>query len=279
MNSLATNRDYLQYQYGSTEKLKIRQETHRLYSERGDDFMQWVLAQLDLRGGQRLADIGCGPGAYYAAIARTDAAPDLSVLGIDMSPAMLAEARQRGAQAGIALSTLRADAQSLPLADDCCQRVMANHILYHAPDRAAALHEMARVLAPGGRIVLVTNAADAGQVLEDAHVNAAHTLGMTCPAGLDARFSLDHIDLVRSVFPTARVVVREDAFIFPDSGSALRYYATGMIDRVDPLPADGSHRTRLLPLVKARLDAIIAESGELRVQKNSGCFVAELPAG
>ncbi len=279
MNSLATDRNYLQYQYGSTEKLKIRQETHRLYSQRSDDFMQWVLDQLDLQPGQRLADIGCGPGAYYDAISRTDAAPDLSVLGIDRSPAMLAEAVQRGVQAGISLSTLQADAQFLPLADDCCRRVMANHILYHVPDRVAALQEMARVLAPGGRIVLVTNAADAGQVLEDAHVDAAQALGWTCPPGLDARFSLDHVDLVRSVFPTARVVVREDAFIFPDSDSALRYYATGMIDRVDPLPADGSHRARLLPLVKARLDAIVAETGELRVPKNSGCFVAELHAG
>ena len=64
-----------------------------------------------------------------------------------------------------------------------------------------------------------------------------------------------------------------------DEQDLLMATYAGMIDRVDPLPADGSHRTRLLPLVKARLDAIVAETGELRVPKNSGCFVADLPVG
>jgi ubiquinone/menaquinone biosynthesis C-methylase UbiE len=276
MNRLATDRDYLQYQYGSTEKLKIRQETHRLYSERNDKFMPWVLDMLEPSPGDRLADIGCGPGAYFNAIAKRNSGASLSVLGIDMSTAMLTEAGQRGAAAGITLSTLQADTQFLPLANDCCQRVMANHILYHVPDQVAALSEMARILTPGGRIVLVTNAADASQVLEDAHEEAAHKLGLTCPVGLDERFSLDHLNLVQSVFPNASVVIREDAFLFPDSASALRYYATGMIDRVEPLPADGSHRANLLPLVAARLDAIIAEQDQLRVPKNSGCFVADM---
>ena len=135
---------------------------------------------------------------------------------------------------------------------------------------------MARVLAPGGRVVLATNDAGAGRVLEEAHDAAAQTLGLTCPVGLDERFSLDHIDLVQSVFPGATIVIREEAFLFPDSDAALRYYATGMIDRVEPLPADGSHRAKLLPLVQAQLDAIIAEHGELRVPKNSGCFVADV---
>ncbi len=276
MNRLSTDSDYLQYQYGSTEKLKIRQEAHRLYSERSDGFMPWVLDILEPRPGDTLADIGCGPGAYFSAIAQRSAGAGLRVLGIDMSPAMLAEAKQRGAASGIDLETIRADVQWLPLADDCCRRVMANHILYHVPDQMAALTEMARILSPGGRIVLVTNDAGAGRVLEDAHDAAALALGLTCPPGLDERFSLDHLDLVQSVFPNARVVVREDAFLFPDSDSALRYYATGMIDRVEPLPADGSHRAKLLPLVQAQLDAVIAERGELRVPKNSGCFVADL---
>ncbi len=276
MNRLATDSDYLQYQYGSTEKLKIRQEAHRLYSERSDSFMSWVLDIVEPRSGDTLADIGCGPGAYYSAIAQLDAGPSLHVLGVDMSTAMLAEAKQRGAASCITLDTIQADTQCLPLADDCCQRVMANHILYHVPDQVAALTEMARILSPGGRIVLATNDAGAGRVLEDAHDTAALALGLTCPHGLDERFSLDHLDLVQSVFPTARVIVREDAFLFPDSDSALRYYATGMIDRVEPLPTDGSHRAKLLPLVQAQLDAIIAEQGELRVPKNSGCFVADL---
>ena len=106
--------------------------------------MQWVLDMLDLQPGNDwlISAVDRGP------ITMPFRGPTLrrsDVLGIDMSPAMLVEAGQRGVQAGITLATLQADAQRLPLADDCCRRVMANHILYHVPDQVAALSEMARI--------------------------------------------------------------------------------------------------------------------------------------
>ncbi|HEX5501879.1 MAG TPA: hypothetical protein VFW96_04620, partial [Thermomicrobiales bacterium] len=85
---------------------------------------------------------------------------------------------------------------------------------------------------------------------------------------------LDDLPLVRAVFPQAERHVREDAFVFPDAEAAMRYYATGLVDAIADPPADGGHRARLLPLVAARIEEIVAREGAFRVPKTSGCFVA-----
>jgi hypothetical protein len=76
------------------------------------------------------------------------------------------------------------------------------------------------------------------------------------------------------VFPTAERFVREDAFPFPTSDAALRYYAPGAIDALQHCPPDGSHRPLLLALVGKQIEEIIRSEGVFRDAKDTGCFVA-----
>ena len=62
----ATDPAYLQYQYGTTERLHIRREAHQRYSERQDDFIEWVLDCLNPGVGDLVLDVGCGVGSYHA---------------------------------------------------------------------------------------------------------------------------------------------------------------------------------------------------------------------
>ncbi len=55
----------------------------------------------------------------------------------------------------------------------------------------------------------------------------------------------------------------------------MRYYASAQVDQIEDLPADGSHRAKLLPLVEAQVREIIKQAGAFRVPKSAGCFVAE----
>ena len=268
----ATDAGYLAYQYGNAEKLQMRQEAHRLYSERQDSFLDWLVTQLAPGPDERIGDIGCGPGIYHKLVSERKS----TIIAVDASAGMVAEARARATAHGLSVAALQADAMALPLADGCCSRVMANHMLYHVPDQRAALGELWRILGRSGRVVLATAAADSFRVLTDLHAQAAASAGYTTTPGMTARFTLDDINLVREVFPSARVHVREDAFLFPNSQAVLRYYASGLVDQITPLPTDGAHRRRLLPLMATAVDEIIATRGHLRVPKDAGCFVADI---
>jgi len=110
-----------------------------------------VAALAGLSPQDRLVDIGCGPGSA----ARTAARWCASVTGVDPAPEMLRLGRRITAARRIANVTFReGSAQALPLPDASATVAWALSSVHHWPDRAAGLAEAARVLAPGGRILL-----------------------------------------------------------------------------------------------------------------------------
>jgi ubiquinone/menaquinone biosynthesis C-methylase UbiE len=272
MTNHFTDPTYLSYQYADSEKLRIRQEAHRLYSEATDDFFDWLLNILDPQPGELVVDVGCGPGAYHPKIADRGA----QILGIDASLGMAEDVLRLAQSQRLPVWAVQADAGRLPLADNSCDRLMANHMLYHVPDQGAALREMERVLKPGGRVILATNAADNSGLLRVLHSESARELGyIPVDGSLVLRFSLDDRALVAQIFPNVQVAVRSDAFLFPSLESVLRYYASMMIDLIEAPPADASHRAPLLAAMTRKLQPIFNRAGILRVPKDAGCFVAE----
>ena len=115
-----------------------------------------LLSLLPHAGIGRVLDVGTGTGRMLEVLApRVDAG-----LGVDASRAMLALARARLARPGLGHCAVRqADMYRLPLPDRAYDLVLLHMVLHHAEDPAAALAEAARVLAPGGRLVVVDLAA------------------------------------------------------------------------------------------------------------------------
>ncbi|WP_137121311.1 class I SAM-dependent methyltransferase [Segeticoccus rhizosphaerae] len=98
-----------------------------------------------------VADVGTGTGFVAAGLAGRAAA----VIGVDNAPAMLAVARQSLDALGADNVTLiEGEIDALPLPDDSVDAAVANMVLHHAPDPAAMIAEMARVVRPGGRIAV-----------------------------------------------------------------------------------------------------------------------------
>jgi ubiquinone/menaquinone biosynthesis C-methylase UbiE len=95
-------------------------------------------------------DVGTGDGTYAIVAARRGA----SVAGIDTSAQMLAAARRRADEARLALELRSASAESLPFGPDSFDLVLAVTVLCFVDDPTRAVSEMARVLEPGGRLVL-----------------------------------------------------------------------------------------------------------------------------
>jgi ubiquinone/menaquinone biosynthesis C-methylase UbiE len=97
----------------------------------------------------RVLDIGTGPARLPLAICRTH--PDMRVVGVDISSAMVARARKNVEQAGgpAAIEITEAGAASLPFPDDSFDLVVSTGAIHHWKEPAAAMNEVYRVLKPG----------------------------------------------------------------------------------------------------------------------------------
>jgi ubiquinone biosynthesis O-methyltransferase len=108
---------------------------------------------LDLAGplaGRRLLDVGCGDGTYAIAAASKGAL----VTAIDQSDRMLEAALARASETGVDVRFERTDASGLPFDDKSFDVILAVTVLCFVEDTARSVGEAARVLAPGGRLVL-----------------------------------------------------------------------------------------------------------------------------
>ncbi len=123
----------------------------------------------ELAGAERgglMIDVGCSNGLYARALeqARRRSGADGSVVGIDLSMAMLQEARRRARRERLAINFIRASAQALPFAASTASVLVMGGSLNEIGDIPAALAEWRRLLAPRGRGVMMSLAAASGQL-------------------------------------------------------------------------------------------------------------------
>jgi SAM-dependent methyltransferase len=178
-------------QYRTDANLAARQSIYA-YQRPRIDLQARVIDLAAPARGETVADVGCGNGAYLAELARRGFAG--RVLGLDLSPGMLAAARDRltsvggparagavgppdavsaaSAVSGVSavsavpaetagspgdVALVAADATALPLPDGATDLTLAMHMLYHVPDPSQAVRELRRVTRPGGRVVIGLN--------------------------------------------------------------------------------------------------------------------------
>ena len=108
------------------------------------------------RPNDTVLDVGCGPGLLACAFARVVQ----HATGIDLTPAMLAQARKLQKEQGLSnLTWQQGDITSLPYSDHEFSIVCCRYVLHHLEDSLTVLQEMARVCRPGGRVVVADMAA------------------------------------------------------------------------------------------------------------------------
>ena len=114
-----------------------------------------TLAAAELSPGQTLIDVGCGTGKLAVAAAR-QVGPTGTALGVDATPEMIDLALARAADEGSSAQFRLGVAESLPAETASMDAVTSSYFFHHLPSEVkhVAMHEMWRVLKPGGRLVI-----------------------------------------------------------------------------------------------------------------------------
>ncbi|HEX7733618.1 MAG TPA: methyltransferase domain-containing protein [Ktedonobacteraceae bacterium] len=117
----------------------------------GED-LAWLVENAALSGGERVLDVATGGGHAAFALALQAA----EVVALDLTRPMLEVAQQEAVARGLTnISYVEGDAQALPFADDSFDIVACRQAPHHFPNVRQAVNEWARVLKPGGKLLLV----------------------------------------------------------------------------------------------------------------------------
>jgi ubiquinone/menaquinone biosynthesis C-methylase UbiE len=146
-----TDQNYLvQHQYKDSSNLNARMALHKRFSTNSYGWFDWVFDQFSsLTENANVLEIGCGTGELWKECASR--IPEGWTLTLtDLSDGMLDSAWRNLIVIKRGIKFEKMDAQSIPYADGTCDAVIANHMLYHVPDRRQALKEIWRVLKDDG---------------------------------------------------------------------------------------------------------------------------------
>ena len=268
-----TDREFLRTdQYRNERNLEARRAIYR-YAVEGGDFFTPALAALE--GAMSVLDVGCGPGVWCDVVTRDR--PGSRWVGVDLSVGMAAAAIEAGrTPVGVA------DAVALPVASNAVDAGIAVHMLYHVPpdEQPAALAELARVVRPGGPVVVTTNSADHLGELDELLTAAGSDVGLDLPRlGFGLSFKLDDAGeaLMTEAFGTVETVHARGRLAIADPDVVAGY--AGSLAALPELGADAPDEDGMVEVVSAarrRAAATIDRNGTFHVQSHAGVFIAHV---
>lgn len=129
----------------------VQAEWDRIRRNYIDDALSFLVVASLLRPDAVAVDVGTGTGQTVLSLAKTAA----KVVAVDRSAKMLDACRQRIRRANLKnVELVQGDAEDLPLPDEMCDTAFSSMLLHHLGDPGRGVKEMARIVKPGGRVVI-----------------------------------------------------------------------------------------------------------------------------
>lgn len=256
-------------QYRDSTRLAARARLHVKYGTAPVAWFPWLATQVDWQPDARVLEVGCGAGWMWAeASARLP--HDLDLTLTDLSPGMVAEAVERVGSLGRYHRTVGrvADVQSLPFRASSFDVVVANYVLHHVPDTHAAVEEMARVVRPGGVVVVACVGDDH---LAELHQIRHEVFGVPADDPLEPTFGASAgTHVLPGAFGDVDWRPYRDRLDCRDPDDVVEYLAS-----IPPVEdATAAQHARVVDLVRSRF---AAGDGCLQVTKDTGLFVCRQP--
>ena len=265
MSKLSEQEYLLTDQYKDASNLNARLQLHRRFSTNTHGWMRWVFDRFDMPPTCQILDVGCGPANLWVEnLERIPTGWDITLT--DFSPGMVEQAQENLCNSRRSFTFEILDAQSIPYENACFDAVIANHMLYHVPDRAKALAEMRRVLRPGCKLYASTvgenHMRELDEMISQFDTRDDHLFAENNPFTLES--GVEELGTYFSDVATRRY---EDSLVVTEA-EPLIAYAESMVSAQSVFAGD-----RLAEFA-AYMKQEVAAHGAIYITKDSGIFEA-----
>ena len=266
IESKINDQDYLRDdQYKDASNLNARIRLHIEFSTNKYGWFRWIFDQYEKPSQARVLELGCGPGDLWLEnIERIPEGWEISLS--DFSPGMLDQAWEKLVDQPHPFHFETIDAQSIPYGADHFDILIANHFIYHVPDRPKAIAEMRRVLKPGGRLYATTIGAGHMRELPDlvARFDPGESVLLS---NKDIPFTLENgAEQLKSAFSEVQMRRYPDELRITDADVLADYALSGM-----RLGLQKDRRDEFARFIQQEMQA---NGGLITIQKDSGIFLA-----
>ena len=261
MQKITDQSHLLKTQYQNAANLNARIRLHEDFSTNPESWLGWVFDHFQAPPQAQVLEIGCGPASLWCEnLSRIPTA--WQIILTDLSVGMLEEAKAALGDQQSRFKFEPADAQALPFDDAQFDLIIANHMLYHVPNRPQAYAEIRRVLKPAGRFYAATNGIQHLQEFYDLmrQVNSA----LLAQRDIATWFSLENGEAELAAWFSH--VTRH------------RYHNDLRVTEVEPLVAYAASMQSLteteLQQIQALIEAQMQVTGAIHITKSTGLFEA-----
>jgi SAM-dependent methyltransferase len=260
-----TDQTYLKTdQYRNADNLNARITIHERFSTNPQGWFPWVWEELaKLPAKAKVLELGCGSGALWSTCP-VQIPAGWSLTLSDFSAGMLDSAWRNLVTLGRGFKFEQIDAQSIPYPDETFDLVIANHMLYHVPDRPKALGEIRRVLKPGGHLVAATSSVNHLKEMNDWFLRVKADLDL---AAVTIPFTLENgSEQLKPFFSQIKIRRYEDGLCITEIPPLMAYLRS--------TSKFGDAPEAAFAQLEQELTAKLQAKGVIFVTKDSGLFLA-----
>ncbi|RPJ22619.1 MAG: SAM-dependent methyltransferase [Chloroflexi bacterium] len=263
--SKVTDQQYLKTdQYRDSSNLDARALIHQRFSTNPYGWFKWVFdTLLRLPGNARILELGCGNALLWKENAN-GIPGGWNITLSDLSSGMLDAAWRHLVVTGRAFQFKEIDAQAIPYEAETFDAVIADHMLYHVPDRPKAIAEIQRVLKPGGRLIATTVGANHMQEMMDWY-QQVH-VSKTWESFANPFLLENGMEQLTPFFSEVKLSRYEDNLHVTEVEPIMAYIRSGI--RVTELSE------KELAHLQQDLEKELQEKGRIFISKDSGLFEA-----
>jgi len=270
--SRANDRAIINLQYNSDKNLNARQALHKGFSTNKYGWENWVFDQYMFKSNDKVIEFGCGNGTTWATN-RNKIPKDIKVILTDLSEGMLRATKDNlwGIEQIIDYSSM--DIQNIEYKDNSFDCAIANHMLYHVPNRDLAIGEIARILKYDGTFHATTNSIYNMKEFKDLVENFDSRLDFVS-FSVAKEFGLENgAKQLSKHFDSVETLVYEDSLHITEAKPLVDYVLSleGHLNIHDIMT-----ESKIKDFYRY-LEDIILKEGKIHISKTGGMLIAKKP--